>query len=353
MERKVRVGFAGTGYMGQLAHLKNYVEIPDCEVVALAEYREELGKNVAAKYNIPKVYRSIDEMLDNEDLDAVVCAQNFHLYDKMLPKIFKRGVAVFSEKPMAVSVEAGERLAKCAKENNCLYWVGYHKRSDPAMEYAKKVIDEWKASGEYGDMKYIRITMPGGDWVANMDCELVRSDEPFPEMKFEDKLTYFDDKGNEDYISFINFYIHQVNGARFLLGEDYKLTFADKYQKFLAFETETGVSGILEMATYSNTTDWAEEYMVCFEKGYVLVELRAPLTERFAGKVTVMKDKGANEAEIVKPILPRVHAFKHQAENFIKAVKGEIPVRTNPEDAVKDLMIAKDYITMFREALKK
>ena len=44
---KVRLGFVGVGGMGQCAHLKNYVVLPDCEVVALAELRPELARQVA------------------------------------------------------------------------------------------------------------------------------------------------------------------------------------------------------------------------------------------------------------------------------------------------------------------
>ena len=43
-ERKVRIGFVGVGGMGQCAHLKNYITLQNCEVVALAEIRENLGE---------------------------------------------------------------------------------------------------------------------------------------------------------------------------------------------------------------------------------------------------------------------------------------------------------------------
>ncbi len=49
----VKIGFVGVGRMGQCAHLKNYVTIPGCEVVAIAELREELGRRVAARYGFP------------------------------------------------------------------------------------------------------------------------------------------------------------------------------------------------------------------------------------------------------------------------------------------------------------
>ena len=50
-EQTVRIGFVGVGSMGQCAHLKNYVTLEDCEVVALAEIREALGHRVAAPWD--------------------------------------------------------------------------------------------------------------------------------------------------------------------------------------------------------------------------------------------------------------------------------------------------------------
>ena len=52
---KPKIGFLGTGYMGQIAHLDNYTALPECEVVAIAECRPELANAVAGKYGIPKV----------------------------------------------------------------------------------------------------------------------------------------------------------------------------------------------------------------------------------------------------------------------------------------------------------
>src|SRR5258708_30578118 len=69
---KIRLGFVGSGGMGQCAHLRNYVALPDWEVTALAELGEELGSKVAARYGIPRVYRDHPEMLANAKLDGIV-----------------------------------------------------------------------------------------------------------------------------------------------------------------------------------------------------------------------------------------------------------------------------------------
>ena len=52
-DKKVRIGFVGVGGMGQCAHLRNYVTVPNCEVVAIAELREQTGQAVARRYGIP------------------------------------------------------------------------------------------------------------------------------------------------------------------------------------------------------------------------------------------------------------------------------------------------------------
>ena len=77
-EQKVRIAFVGVGSMGQCAHLKNYATLPECEVVALAEVKEELGRNVAAKYGVPRVYRDAAEMIEKEKLEAIYPALYFN-----------------------------------------------------------------------------------------------------------------------------------------------------------------------------------------------------------------------------------------------------------------------------------
>ncbi|MBM4081596.1 MAG: Gfo/Idh/MocA family oxidoreductase, partial [Planctomycetes bacterium] len=166
MMSKVRIGFVGVGNMGQCAHLKNYATLPECEVVALAELRENQAKRVAARYGVPRVYRSHEEMLAAEKLDGIVASQPFTRHGVLVPELLKARVPVFTEKPLAGSIEAGEKILRAVKESGTWLMVGYHKRSDPATVCAKSEIDRLKKSGELGALRYVRILMPAGDWIA-------------------------------------------------------------------------------------------------------------------------------------------------------------------------------------------
>lgn len=329
-----------------MAHLSNYAVLKEeCEVVAVAEPRPKLAQLVASRYGIPQVFGNHEELLKHGGVDAIVAAQPYRRHSILIPDILRAGVPVFTEKPLTLSVAEGEKLANLSSELGVLHMVGYHKRSDPAMEYAKKLVQEWKQSGEFGKLNYIRVTMPPGDWVSGADMPL-GTDEPWEAGILEPLPQEFSEAGGVKYDTFVNYYIHQVNAIRFLLGEPYKVTYADRSGVLLAGESASGVCVTLEMAPYSTSIEWHEGILVAFEKGFIQVELPAPLVRQLAGKVTVMRDNGKSAPAYEVPVMPNVSAMRTQAKNFIAAVRGDRPAPCTSQEAVEDLIIARDYIKL-------
>ena len=347
-EERVRIGFVGAGNMGQCAHLKNYVALNDlCEVVAIAELVEPLGRAVAARYGIPKVYTNHAEMLSAEKLDGIVAAQPFDRHGILLPEILEAGVPVFTEKPLAASVEVGEKIVETVAESGTWYMVGYHKRSDPATMCAKLEIDRLKETGELGRMTYVRILMPAGDWIAGGFDDLVRVDAPRPKLDRDPPASDMPEEVYKQYTSFVNYYIHQVNLMRHLLGEPYEVTYADPSGVLLAGQSDGGVACTIEMSPYQTSIDWQESALACFERGYVKVELPAPLASNRPGRVGIFRDpEGKDAPETRVPQLPWVHAMRRQASNFISAIKGDMPPMTLADEALQDLHVARQYIRL-------
>lgn len=348
--KKIRLAFAGVGGMGQTAHLRNYVTWrDDCEVVALAEMRPLQAKAVAQKYNVPKIYSTIAEMLANEKVDAIVASQPFTRHGILVPEIARAGVPIFTEKPIAASVAVGERIVESVAQSGTWHMVGYHKRSDPATEYAKKTIDELKASGELGKLNYVRVSMPPGDWIASGWTDTIHSVDPIPALELDPKPQDMDEATIKDYEAFVNYYIHQVNLMRFLVGEPYKVTYADPAKVLLIAHTNSGVPCTLEMAAYSTTIDWQETALVAFERGYVKLSLPAPLAHNRPGTVEIFKDPGHGVTPVMlQPQLPWIHAMRNQALNFIKAVRGEAPAPCLAPEALEDIRIAREYIRLLK-----
>lgn len=346
---KVRIGFVGVGGMGQCAHLKNYVTVPECEVVAIAEVKEQQGKLVGQRYGIPKVYKNHEEMLANEKLDGIVASQPFTRHGVLISELAKAGIPIFTEKPLAGAIEAGEKILKALDAGGSWHMVGYHKRSDPASMYAKAEIDRLKASGELGKLKYVRILMPAGDWVANGFLGHIGINEPVPPLEFDPPASDMDAPTYEAYNAFVNYYIHQVNLMRYLLGESYKVTYADPSGVMLAVQSDSGVAGVIEMTPYRTTIDWQESALIAFEKGYIKLELPAPLASNRPGAVEIMRDPGNGVTpETIVPTLPWVHAMRQQAMNFVSAIKGDMKPPCEAHEAIEDLKVAREYIRLLK-----
>ena len=158
-----------------------------------------------------------------------------------------------------------------------------------------------------------------------------------------DKATY------DEYVGFVNYYIHQVNLMRHLLGEAYEVKYADPSKVLLAGQSASGVACTLEMSPYCTTIDWQESALVCFEKGWVKLELPAPLASNRPGKVEVFKDPGNGATPaLTVPQFPWVHAMRQQAMNFVGAIQKQNAPLCTAEEALEDLKVARAYIKLLR-----
>ncbi len=98
------------------------------------------------------------------------------------------------------------------------------------------------------------------------------------------------------------------------------------------------------MAAYVTTIEWNESILIAFEKGFIRVDLPAPLARQLAGKVTVMCDNGKSVPTLTQPIMPNTGAMRQQAINFLAAVRGDKPAPCTAKEALEDLKLARDYI---------
>lgn len=339
--KEIRLGFVGVGNMGQCAHLRNYAALPGCKVVTLAEPRPGLAKRVAEKYAVPAVYADADSMVAGEQLDGLVAPQPFTHHLRLVAPLYKHGLPVLTEKPLGASVETGEKMLEALKAGGSWHMVGYHKRNDPAVIYAKAEIERLKASGELGPLRYVRLVMPSGDWIANGFYDLIQSDEAPPATPPDDPPTDMSPEMYREYVAFVNYYIHQVNLMRHLLGEPYRMTYAERSGVLLAAQSESGVAATIEMSPYNTALGWEESALVAFEHGTVRIELPAPLVINLPGRVSIHNGK---TGDTLTPTLPPVHAMRRQAENFVDSIRGEAKPLCEAAEALEDLRVARDYI---------
>jgi predicted dehydrogenase len=304
---------------------------------------------VAQKYDIPNVYPDYETMLKKEKLDGIVASQPFTRHGTLIPELLKYKIPVFTEKPVAGSIQMGEKVVQAVKASGTWLMVGYHKRSDPATACAVAEIAKLKKSGELGKMKYVRIVMPAGDWIAGGFSDLIRGTDPDPKLEWDPPAPDMDKTANDAYIGFVNYYIHQVNLLRFLLGEPYKPVWADLSGVIFAGQSDSGIPAVIEMSPYQTTIDWQESALVCFERGWVKLELPAPLASNRPGRVEIFKDPGNGVApQTIIPQFEWVHAMRRQAENFVNAIRGKGKPPCEAAEALEDLKVARQYLKLWK-----
>ena len=118
---KLRLGVIGTCCRGTLA---DYAHNPDngVEIVAGADIYEEQRKSFVKRYKDKfnydvNVYSDYREMIEKENLDGVFVITPDFLHEEMACYALEHKVAVYLEKPIAISIEGADRILKTAKDN--------------------------------------------------------------------------------------------------------------------------------------------------------------------------------------------------------------------------------------------
>ncbi len=345
MVNKIKIGFIGSGLMGQIAHIVNYATLPDVELAALAEGREETARAVAQRYGIKKVYNSHKEMLEKAELDAVVVIMHFNLHHAVVADVLEKGLPILTEKPICVCPETGEELVKKAEEKGSIYQIGYMKRCDPGSRLVKEEIIQWRQTKEFGNLNYLRATMPLGDWIFGMDLPIDKKDKASYDETPENPPSWMTKKQAEKYLFFIEYYIHQVNLIRYLLNEDYSVEYVDPTGKVLIARSDSNIPIALEMLAFSHkvANEWHEFYEAIFDRGKIKLSLPAPLARQHAGQVEIYKNRG-KDSVYERPVIPQRWSMLEQARSFVNAVKNGEKSISPASDAVKDLKVGEDYI---------
>jgi predicted dehydrogenase len=120
--------------------------VPEARLIAIADVSEERARQVAAEYEIERSYGSLDAMLENKEIEAVVIATPDKFHADAVISAARAGKDVLCEKPLALTLaDARKAIDAVAKAGRRLQ-VGFMRRYDPAYAAAMARIE----AGEIG-----------------------------------------------------------------------------------------------------------------------------------------------------------------------------------------------------------
>jgi len=140
----VRVVVVGCGNMGS-SHARAYAHLAGFKLVGLVDRSVEKAQSLAAELGGVPVCSSLDEAVVAARPDAAAICTYPETHHSLVLKSLAAGMHVFVEKPLAVTVDQAEEIARIAGASRKKVVVGYILRHHPAWQ---RLIEEARELGK-------------------------------------------------------------------------------------------------------------------------------------------------------------------------------------------------------------
>ena len=138
--KTLRFAVIGTGFWSNF-QVAAWKELEGVELVAVFNRTRKRAEEVAAKFNIPKVYDSVEELMNKEDLDFVDIITDVNTHAEFTIAAAQNGIDVICQKPMAASLQDAKKMVDICTEQKVKFFVHENFRWQAPLRALKKVMD--------------------------------------------------------------------------------------------------------------------------------------------------------------------------------------------------------------------
>ena len=325
----MRAAVIGVGSMGR-NHARVYREMPEVELVGVADVEASVAEDVARLYSI-QAYTDYRAMLDEVEPDGVTVSVPTQLHAPVALDALSYGCHVLVEKPIAATLEEAHTMIRAAHEADRILAVGHIERYNPTIIELKRRLGR----GEIGQIFQIHARRLG----------------PFP--------TRVRDVG-----VIVDLAPHDLDIMRFLTGSEVRRLYGETEQRIhTAHEDlfsgmvrfENGVLGILEINWL--TPSKIREISVTGQLGMFVANLLTQdlfFYENDAANGLAWNHisllRGVSEGQMVRPKLQRREPLRAQLEAFVGAARGEAVDLVTGKDGLAALHLALDLVRAGQES---
>ncbi len=128
MKDGVRIAVVGTGAIAQLTHIPVLSKLRGASLVALCDNDAAKARALADRFGVPDVFTDFEELLDSDELDAVVIATPNHLHEPHVLSALRAKLHVLCERPLSLTSRGVERCIAAAAKADRRLVVGHNHR---------------------------------------------------------------------------------------------------------------------------------------------------------------------------------------------------------------------------------
>jgi predicted dehydrogenase len=314
MGKKLKWGIMGTAHIATEHVIPAMLNCRYGEVYAIASRNLEKAKVISKRYKIEKPYGSYEELLADEEVDAVYIPLPNHLHVQWAIKALEANKHVLVEKPVGLSSQEAQKLLQEAQKYPHLKVMeAFMYRHHPQWIKVKELMDQ-KA---IGDIKTIQSSF---SFFENDPNSIVNSKE-FGGGSLMDIGCY------------------PISLSRLLFNSEPK-SISSVIEYHPDFKVDVLASGILEFETgtsvFFSSTQLADnqQAQIFGTKGNIKFELpfNPPIDRPSKIWVTIGDDCQTIEFETC-------NQYTIQADLFALAIINNTPVPTPLEDSVKNMIV--------------
>jgi myo-inositol 2-dehydrogenase/D-chiro-inositol 1-dehydrogenase len=186
---RVTVGMIGVGRQTIFKNILQFFEMPDVQIVAVCDvdsWRLDKAKTLVNRtYRVKRAseiydgcaaYEDYRELLDRNDIDAVMNATPDHWHVPISMDAIRKGKDVSCEKPLTLSIAEGRLLSDLVTKHKRVFRTDSEFRSIKSFHRAVELV----RNGRIGTIHTIRTGVPSSD----VGCE------PQPVMPVPKELNY-------------------------------------------------------------------------------------------------------------------------------------------------------------------
>ena len=323
----LKAAVIGVGSMGR-NHARVYREIENVELVAVADTSATTAAKVGGSYAVP-FYTDFEAMLDERKPDLVSLAVPTGLHVEVGAQLIERGIHVLVEKPIASTVEQGEKLIALAKQHNIVLAVGHIERFNPAIMELRRRLREGMAGRIYKIHTERLSPYPSRIQDAGVVIDLASHDI--------DLLRFL---MNEEIVRLYGETLQSINSDR-----------EDMFNGLVRFRS--GAVGVLDVNWITPTK--IRRMTVTGARGMFRCDLLSQELFFYENENapsqwdTLSILRGVSEGNIIGIRIQRHEPLAAELNDFVSAVRDNRPPTVTGEEGLETLRIALDFVRSGKE----
>ncbi|MDD4969554.1 MAG: Gfo/Idh/MocA family oxidoreductase [Paludibacter sp.] len=152
---KVVWGIIGAGDVCEVKSAPAMSEIPHSEVKMVMRRNAAKAADFALRHGIGQWTTDLDELLNDDEINAVYIATPPDTHAALTLKCAKAGKAVYVEKPMANTYAECLTMINACQQANVPLFTAYYRRTLPGFLKVKELIE----NGKLGNIRFVNIEM--------------------------------------------------------------------------------------------------------------------------------------------------------------------------------------------------